>query len=99
MSYDRFEDPDHIKWAYEVKKRDGFCCRVCGISNVYLNSHHCNSWDYFPSQRFDIDNGVCLCFDCHQSFHLIYGAGRNTIFQFHEFNKIMKIINSLAKGI
>ena len=24
---------------------------------------------YFPSERFDVENGVCLCHDCHRQFH------------------------------
>ena len=28
-----------------------------------------NSGSYFPDERFDVDNGVTLCGDCHMNFH------------------------------
>jgi len=95
--YNRFEDPKHIKWAKDVKKRDRFSCRVCNIKNVYLNSHHLNSFDIFVSQRFNIDNGITLCQVHHDDFHQIYGHGKNTVYQFLEFLEIINIIKIITK--
>ena len=95
--YDRFHDPRHIKWAKTVKKRDRFTCQVCNARNIYLNSHHKNSWDIFEQQRFNVDNGITLCNCCHDRFHYIYGAGRNTEYQFNEYCRITKLIYKIAK--
>jgi len=95
--YDRFQDPEHIRWAKAVKARDKFTCRVCGAKNIYLNSHHKNSWDMFEDQRFDVSNGVCLCDRCHSIFHEIYGAGQNTECQFDEYCRMASLINKIAR--
>lgn len=92
--YDRFEDPKHIAWAKAVKARDNYTCQVCEASEVYLHSHHCNSWDFFVDERFDVDNGVTLCSDCHMQFHTIYGHGRNTKYQFEEFQQFVGLIKA-----
>ena len=52
---------------------------------VNLNAHHLNGWNAFPEQRFDLDNGVTLCTDCHKDFHSQYGYGDNTREQFNEY--------------
>ncbi len=95
--YDRFQDPKHIKWAKAVKKRDKFTCQVCGTRNTYLNSHHCNSYDVFVDERFDVSNGRTLCSDCHQKLHSIYGFICNTRYQFEEFKKLCDIIKKIAE--
>ena len=94
---DRFEDPRHIKWAKLVKQRDNFTCQICNATNTYLNSHHKNSYDFFESQRFDVNNGITLCSKHHRLFHDLYGYSMNTEFQFIEFKKITKIIKYIVK--
>jgi 5-methylcytosine-specific restriction endonuclease McrA len=91
-SDDRFKDPHYQDWAVAVKSRDDYTCIVCNQRGVELNSHHMNSWDAHPADRFDIDNGATLCKNCHESFHKIYGLGKNTKYQFKEFQKIAKLI-------
>ena len=59
--YDRFKDSRYIKWAKAVKVRDNFVCQICGREGVYLNSHHKNAFDIFVEDRYNTDNGVCLC--------------------------------------
>lgn len=90
--YNRFEDPEYIKWAKAVKQRDNYTCQICGREGGWLNSHHLNSWDLFTEQRFYESNGVTLCNKCHTCFHKIYKAGHNTITQFEEFKEILGII-------
>ena len=88
----RFSDPRYIDWALKVKKRDDYTCIICNIRGEELNSHHMNSWDAHPDDRFDIENGSTLCKNCHESFHKIYGHGKNTKFQFKEFEKFAKLL-------
>ena len=74
------------KWAIRVKERDNYTCQICGNSpSGKLNLHHLNAWKSFPEQRFDLDNGVTLCVDCHKEFHKMYGRGDNTREQFNEY--------------
>lgn len=54
-------------WRVQVIRRDKVC-KICG-SNQKRNAHHINSASYFPDERFDIENGVTLCYGCHMNFH------------------------------
>ncbi|NNU89778.1 HNH endonuclease [Anoxybacillus sp. CHMUD] len=61
-------DPLVIKWAKEVKKRDGYKCVKCG-STKKLHAHHISQWSDDPVNRINIDNGVTLCSECHAKEH------------------------------
>ncbi len=72
-------------WSNSIMKRDNYTCQICNQHGGKLNSHHLNAWNAFPEQRFDLDNGVTLCTDCHKEFHSEYGYGDNTREQFDEY--------------
>lgn len=95
--YDRFKDPEYIHWAKRVKVRDRFACQMCGDTNTYLHSHHLMSWDMFIDQRFDLNNGITLCQLHHEYFHRVYGSGRNTKYQFEEFQYLYGLLRKIAK--
>ena len=61
------------KWSFAVKERDGFACQVCFTKNSRFNSHHLNGYSSYPDERYDVDNGVCLCIVCHKELHSTYG--------------------------
>lgn len=96
------DDPDHKEWAKLVKERDGFRCDICNISGVALESHHLNSYYHYPDQRYNIDNGVCLCAGsekfpgCHKKFHNIYGSDCHK-WQYLQFKKTCEILQKIAK--
>ena len=56
------------RWALAVKRRDNFTCQVCG-SKEKLVAHHLNSYASAKDKRYDIENGVTMCRDCHTDFH------------------------------
>ena len=72
-------------WRNKVFKRDDYACQLCNNRGGTLNAHHLNAWNAYPDERFDIDNGITLCTDCHTNFHKEYGYGNNTKEQFSEF--------------
>ena len=72
-------------WRARVFENNNYTCQICGVRGGKLNAHHLNSWDSFPEERFDIDNGITLCEDCHKTFHSEYGYGNNTKEQFWKF--------------
>lgn len=55
-------------WRCHVFERDGFACRLCGTTG-YLHAHHIKEWATHPDLRFDVDNGLTLCVDCHSEVH------------------------------
>ena len=74
-----------VTWRTNIYTRDNYTCQICAKHGVNLNAHHLNAWKSFPEQRFDLDNGVTLCVDCHKEFHKMYGRGDNTREQFDEY--------------
>lgn len=72
-------------WRKQVYNRDYYTCQVCGNSNTYLNAHHLESYHWCEELRYEVDNGITMCKDCHIKFHSIYGKQYNTTEQFVEF--------------
>ena len=85
--YKRQGNTDFKKWSKEIKERANFTCDCCGKRGCKLHSHHLNSWNTYKEQRYDLENGVCLCEHCHKEFHHIYGQGDNTKEQYIEFKE------------
>jgi len=66
--------PEYIKirnstqykeWRLQVFGRDNFTCQHCENRGVYLIAHHIKSFALFPELRFDINNGITYCKECH----------------------------------
>ena len=56
-------------WRKQVFQRDGFSCVECGAKGVILHAHHIMPFSEYKDLRFDIDNGITLCKDCHNKKH------------------------------
>ena len=56
-------------------KRGGskfYVCEKCNKrrkTTKVLHAHHIYSWNKFPNKRYDRNNGVVLCWKCHNAFH------------------------------
>jgi len=68
------------KWHKAVCERDMYVCQVCGKDfsypmyfngdkNQYVCGHHVSSQGSSPAERFNVDNGVCVCSPCHHDIH------------------------------
>ena len=78
-------------WRATVIRRDKRCV-ICG-SMQKRSAHHKNSASYFPEQRFDPNNGVCLCGKCHINFHTNFKRSfrqKSTEYDFNNFKTLAK---------
>ena len=82
--YYRLRDRKYMEWRSKVFERDNWTCQTCGKRSqsgeqVYLESHHIKSWAKYPKSRYDVENGVCLCVECHRLTRKKYeGHKRNS---------------------
>ena len=68
------------KNVFELNKtkkglRKYYVCEKCNKrrkTTRVLHAHHIKSWDKFPNDRYDRNNGVVLCIKCHNAIHRKY---------------------------
>jgi len=65
----RGEDYKYLQWRKDVFVKYNYICQICGIRGGKLSSHHIISWVDNVDLRYDLDNGLCLCYDCHMKLH------------------------------
>ena len=75
-------------WRETIFARDNWTCKKCGKRTGLLNAHHIKNFNDHSELRFDSDNGVTFCKDCHEEFHRIYGYLKNNE------NQIILFLNS-----
>lgn len=62
-----FNDPQYKKWRKQVYIRDNHQCQWPGCSSKKkLNAHHIKTWANYPGLRFEISNGITLCYNHHK---------------------------------
>lgn len=85
------EGKEGKEWRKRVFQRDGYLCQIClDKTHNKLQAHHFYSFSAYPKLRYNINNGITLCEQCHSnhykgSFHQIYGTHNNTPEQFEKY--------------
>lgn len=54
------------RWSLRVRARDNHTCDLC-LSKSDLTAHHLDT--RHNAKKFDTNNGITLCRDCHSRFH------------------------------
>lgn len=63
-----YGDPLYLLWRQSVRERDGFVCQMpnCSYKSCFVHVHHIKPWQQFPTLRYVVSNGICLCPTCHK---------------------------------
>lgn len=69
---------EYKNWRKAVFERDNYKCqaRCCDGNTTKIVAHHKVFWIKNVELRFDINNGITLCVDCHRRVHKIIGNGQ-----------------------
>lgn len=62
------------QWSKDVKENANYTCDCCGMRGGKLHSHHLNDYHSHKELATNINNGVCLCEQCHKEFHSYMGG-------------------------
>jgi len=61
-----------------ILKRDNYTCMNCGNKKVKFNVHHIKRWSRYPGLRFEPENLITLCINCHKQEHSAKGGGSDS---------------------
>jgi len=60
---------EYNQWRTAVFARDRYTCQNFGRVGGKLNAHHIIPWAADYKKRYEIGNGITLCYECHFNLH------------------------------
>lgn len=60
---------EYKNWRTEIFKRDKYTCAMCSRVGGKITAHHIKLFSKFKDLRFDVGNGITLCWPCHSSIN------------------------------
>lgn len=89
---DKRDTVENYHFRKNVFKRDDYTCQCCNRKSkkgnpITLNAHHIVNYYNHPNDRYNVNNGITLCDECHKKFHKKYGNRDNNLNQLEEFIK------------
>lgn len=78
---------EYNNWRECVHKKYNFTCQSCRIRGGKLVAHHIESYSENKDLRLDVNNGITLCYKCHNNFHCEYRFKNNNLNQLNKFLK------------
>jgi len=62
-----FDDPLYVEFRKAVRKRDKHRCKFPNCKATRrIQVHHIRKWEDYPSLRYTVSNGICLCDKHHK---------------------------------
>lgn len=83
----------YIDWRKHVYERDNYRCQNCFCNSHDINAHHIENYSSQKELRFVVENGICLCENCHNLFHTTFGRHNNNEIQLQSFIDNFDIYN------
>jgi len=68
--------PEYEAWRIAVLERDEYKCQHCEKTGGRLHAHHIKRFKPHPELRYDVDNGITLCRQCHEDLHIAKVDGK-----------------------
>lgn len=60
------KDKKYKDWRKLVFERDNYTCQNCKERGCYLEPHHIKGWAKYKLLRYELSNGISLCYECHK---------------------------------
>lgn len=89
----------HHKWVNAVTSRDKATCQHCGATGLELHAHHIKSYKDHPELRFDVSNGITLCYRCHWNLHTALDAKAVNSVNTRQGNTEPSLQGNLLEGV
>jgi hypothetical protein len=56
-------------WRQLIYKKDNWTCQICKTNKCKVYAHHIKPWKDYLELRFNTDNGITVCKNCHTKIH------------------------------